>query len=151
MLHRLDNYLQAQLAEDSLYAGFIADGHHIPFYTLKNFLRAKTFERSLLVTDAMAAADQGPGVYTLGSVTVRVSEDLRTVQPGKSHLSGSALTLDRAVVNVCIHCGVPFDLAWSMASTVPAELIGLDVPDPVAVEIGLDGFRIEGGTEGGDP
>ncbi|NQU42474.1 N-acetylglucosamine-6-phosphate deacetylase, partial [bacterium] len=33
MLPRLDNYVQTQLAEDRLWASFIADGHHMPFPT----------------------------------------------------------------------------------------------------------------------
>ncbi len=135
VLPRLDNYVEAQLSEDRLHAGFIADGHHVPFYTLKNFMRAKTPIRSILVTDAIAAADMGPGEYMLAGAPVRVSEDLRTSRPGISHLVGSALTLDRAVINATLHCGVSFEQAWKMASTLPAALAGLDVPQPVKVEI----------------
>ena len=46
MLGRLDNYVQRQLAADELWGCFIADGRHMPFTTLRNFLRAKTPGRS---------------------------------------------------------------------------------------------------------
>ena len=66
----MDNYIQAQLSEDELFASFIADGHHVPFFALKNFIRAKGFERTVLVSDAINAADCGPGRYTLGDFEV---------------------------------------------------------------------------------
>ncbi len=143
-LPRLDNYVQAQLADDRLFASFIADGHHIPFYTLKNFLRAKRPDRSILITDAMAAADAGPGRYELGGEAVVVSSDGRVHKPGQKNLAGSALTLDRAVLNAALHCDVPFETAWEMASTRAAALIGRPVPAPVAVSVSEGGFQVEG-------
>ena len=41
MLHKVDNPLFAQLAEDRLWASFIADGIHLPAAALKTMLRAK--------------------------------------------------------------------------------------------------------------
>jgi len=145
-LPRLDNYVQTQLADDRLMASFIADGHHIPFPTLKNFIRAKTPERSILVTDAMAAAEVGPGRYTFLGEEVLVSEELRVSKPGQPNLAGSALTLDRAVVNVALHCGVPFDQAWVMASESPAALLDLKGLAEVRVRVEAGGFqRVESG------
>lgn len=141
MLPRLDNYVQRQLADDRLLASFIADGHHIPFPTLQNFIRAKGPSRSILVTDAIAAADCGPGTYLLGGEEVEVTPDLRCAKPGQPNLSGSALTLDRAVLHVHRHCGVPFDEAWAMASSRPAALVGLG--EPVAVTVRVRGESLE--------
>jgi len=141
MLPRLDNYVQAQLADDRLAASFIADGHHIPFFTLKNFLRAKTAARSILVTDAIAAAEVGPGKYVLGGEDVIVTEALRCYKPGQPNLAGSALTLDRAVINACVHCGVPFEEAWAMASAIPASLLGLASVPSVSVRVHSDHFE----------
>jgi N-acetylglucosamine-6-phosphate deacetylase len=141
MLPRLDNYVQAQLSEDRLLASFIADGHHVPLYTLKNFIRAKTPERSVLVTDAIVAAEVGPGRYSLGNEEVVVTDDLYVSKPGEPNLAGSALTLDRAVVNVAGYCDVRFEQAWTMASTRPAALVNLPRPPEVTVDI-VDGeFR----------
>lgn len=132
-LPRHENYIQAQLAEDRLAASFIADGHHLPWYVLKNFIRAKTMERTVLVTDCMAAADVGAGRFSLGDYEVEVSEELRVTRPGNPGFAGSALTLDRAVINVARHCGIPFDEAWKMASSRPAELIGIQAIPEVQV------------------
>lgn len=143
MLPRLANYVQAQLARDELHASFIADGHHLPWYTLKNFLRAKGTARSILVTDAVAPADAPPGVYRLGEAEIVATVEGRVQRPGQDNLAGSALTLDRAVVAVALHCGVPFGEAWAMASSRPAALVGLEVPAPVSVRVSPDGFTLD--------
>ena len=140
MLPRLDNYVQRQLAEDSLYASFIADGHHMPLTTLKNFIRAKTPGLSILVTDAMAAAEIGEGEYRMGGELVMVSKDGMVAKPGATCLAGSVLTLDRAVINVTLHCGVMFSQAWAMASSNPAQIAGLPEPLQVTVKIAEAGF-----------
>ena len=144
VLPKLDNYILAQLAEDDLAAGFIADGRHVPFYTLKNFLRAKPKGKALLVTDATAAADCKGGRPELRGEELLVSPDLRVTRKGKPGLSGSALTLDRAVLNTAAHCGFSFQEAWDMASRVPAALVGLSGSlREVSVRVGPGGFSLD--------
>jgi N-acetylglucosamine-6-phosphate deacetylase len=62
------NPLMAQLAEDRLAASFIADGVHVPPPALKVMLRAKGLGRSVLVTDATAAAATPPGLYSFAGM-----------------------------------------------------------------------------------
>ena len=131
VLPRLDNYTQRQLADDRLWAGFIADGHHIPFPTLKNFIRAKKTEKSVLVTDAILAAELEPGTYYFMGENVEVYPNGYVSVPGAANLAGSALTLDMAVINTAAHCDVTFDMAWKMASTYPADLVNVPVPADV--------------------
>jgi len=134
-LPRLDNYVQTQLAEDRLFASFIADDQHMPLGTLKNFIRAKTPTRSVLVTDAIAAAEMPPGIYNFGHMPIEVSAEGRCSHPGQWNLAGSVLTMDRAVINTFLHCDVTFEEAWAMASTQPARLLGVPVPGDVTVRI----------------
>lgn len=143
LLPRHANYIQMQLAMDELLASFIADGHHIPFYTLKNYIKAKGTERSILVTDAMSAAETGPGTYNLGNERVVVRDDLHVSIPGQQNLAGSALTLDRAIINVTTNCGIPFEKAWQMASVKPASLIGLKELPEITVEIEEHSFTLK--------
>lgn len=143
-LPRMDNYIQAQLAEDGLFASFIADGHHIPFFTLKNFIRAKRFAKTVLVSDAIMAADCGPGRYQLGDFEVEVSETLRCTKVGHAGLAGSALTMDLGIINTARHTDATFEEAWTMASTRPANLVGIPVPDDITVEVSEAGFRHAG-------
>jgi len=143
MLPRLDNYVFRQLAEDRLHASFIADGHHMPFPTLKCLLRAKTPARSILITDAIAATGMAPGRYKLVGREVEVRSDGRVCHLGQPNLAGSVLTLDKAIINVCLHCGVKFTEAWKMASVNPARLLGIDPPENITVQVTSDGFSRE--------
>jgi N-acetylglucosamine-6-phosphate deacetylase len=147
MLPRLDNYVQAQLADDRLHASFIADGHHMPFHTLKNFLRAKTPARAILASDSISAADLGPGRHQMGEAEIEVAADLRTSLAGHDGLAGSATPLDRAVLNTCRHCGVTFEEAWDMASTHPAAVAGLRDPETITVDIMENGFALSATLE----
>lgn len=99
-LHKLVNPLFAQLAEDRLMAGFIADGIHIHPQALKSLIRAKGAERSILVTDAVVAAGAVPGRYSFAGMPVDLAADGSVRQPGGASLAGSALKLDDAVRNV---------------------------------------------------
>ncbi len=139
IMPRSENYIQNQLADDRLAASFIADGHHIPFPTLKNMLRAKGFERAILVSDSVAAAGMPPGRYCLGDEEVVLDETGKVAKPGQPNLAGSALTLDRAVLLTARHGDVPFEVAWAMASTQAARLVGMD-PEWVTVRVESDGF-----------
>lgn len=142
MIPRLDNYIMHQLSDDRLRASFIADGHHIPFPTLKNFLRAKGPHRSVLVTDAILAADMPPGRYGSGRRVRQLGDDGAVRLAGTPYLAGSALTLDKAVLNAAAHCDVSFEAAWAMASSRPADLVGLPAPEPVEVDVSEEGFSL---------
>ena len=125
MLPRHPNFLWEQLAADELLASIIVDGHHLPAATVKSMVRAKTPRRVVLVTDAIAAAGQPPGDYQLGVLTVRLDQNGRVAVPGQPNLAGSALSMDRAIANTVKFAGVTLDDALAMASTTPAEYLGL--------------------------
>jgi N-acetylglucosamine-6-phosphate deacetylase len=95
----------------------------------------------VLVTDAIVAAELGPGVYSWGGGQVEVSPAGRASRPGEPNLAGSVLTLDRAVINAWRHCGLSFETAWAMASTQPAALVGLASPEHVHAVIEEDSFQ----------
>jgi N-acetylglucosamine-6-phosphate deacetylase len=125
LLPRHPNFLWEQLAADELMASLIADGHHLPPSTLKAMIRAKTPGRVILVTDAIAAAGQPPGEYSLGELTVLLDDTGRVAVPGQPNLAGSALSMDRAVANVVRFAGVSLDDALTMASEAPATYLGI--------------------------
>ena len=104
-------------------ASFIADGRHIPPDALKVLLRAKGLERSILVTDATAAAGAPPGLYDFAGMTIEHTADGSVREPGSIVLAGSALCLDQAVRNV-VRWGLAAPAAAiAMASTQPAALL----------------------------
>jgi N-acetylglucosamine-6-phosphate deacetylase len=117
------NPLMAQLAHDAINASFIADGIHIPPEALKVLLRAKTTDRSILVTDATAAAAAPPGLYHFAGMTIEHREDGSVRFPGTSTLAGSALCLDQAVRNLVAWNLADAGTALAMASTHPNALL----------------------------
>lgn len=93
-MHRHNNVIQRVLARsDHLAIGFIADGIHVPYVALGNYLEITGFERAFVVTDAVSAAGLGPGVYSLGAQSVVVDENLATWNSDRQNLVGSALTM----------------------------------------------------------
>jgi N-acetylglucosamine-6-phosphate deacetylase len=117
------NPLMAQLACDDLQASFIADGIHIPPDVLKVLLRAKGISRSILVTDATAAASTPPGRYRFAGMTIEHMADGSARIPGGTTLAGSALRLDQAVRNVIAWGQAEPAAALAMASSQPTHLI----------------------------
>ena len=123
LLPRLRNYLWTQLAEDRLAATMIADGFHLPMDVLRVFLRAKGVERACLVSDLAAVAGQKPGVYESSLCRAELLEDGRLVVAGqREFLAGAATPLVQGVENLIQRIGVPWELAWSLASVRPAQI-----------------------------
>ena len=123
VLPKLDNPLMAQLAEDRLAAGFIADGIHLPRPALRAMIRAKGPGRAILVTDAVAAAGAPPGRFGFAGMAIEGGTDGSARLPGTGALAGSALTLDRAVRNLVDWGIADLPAAAGMASAAPAALL----------------------------
>jgi N-acetylglucosamine-6-phosphate deacetylase len=133
-LPRHPNLLWEQLAEDRLLASFIVDGHHLPPATVRSMIRAKTPARTLLVTDAIAAASMPPGVYTLGGRKVELDATGRVAAPGAPNLAGSALTLPVAIGNTVRFTGLSLDDVLPMVTSRPAGYLGIQPAGRLSVE-----------------
>ena len=143
VLPRHPNVIWEQLASDALWASLIVDGHHLPPSTVKVIARTKTPERTILVTDAIAAAGCAPGSYRIGEVEVEVAADKRVSLRGTPFLAGSALTMDTAVANAVRFTGLSLDDVLPMASTVPARYLGMETAGTVTAEWDGDDGRLE--------
>lgn len=123
-LHRHDNIIQRVLSlSNHLWISFIADGAHIPFSALGNYLRSADFERCVIVTDAISAAGLGPGRYTLGQQTVEVGEDLVPRSHDDSHFIGSASTMPRMVDNLRQHTHLSDLQIRQLTSSGPRQIL----------------------------
>jgi N-acetylglucosamine-6-phosphate deacetylase len=121
--HRAPGAVGALLIDDRLTVTLIADGVHAHSAALKRALRAKGPQRIALVTDAVAAAGAPPGRYRLGDQEI-VSDGTSARLPDGT-LAGSTLTMDAAVRGMVALGGATEAEALAMASSVPAEVIGL--------------------------
>ena len=124
LLPRHPNVIWDLLAADALAASVIADGHHLPPATVRSLVRAKGARRTILVTDAIAAAASAPGRFSVAGVECDLDENGRVSLPGTPYLAGSSLTLERAIGNAVRFTGLPLDDVVPMASTMPADYLG---------------------------
>ena len=151
VMRRHPNYIWEQLAEDRLMADFIVDGIHLDASFLKVALRAKTVDRSVLVTDAATPAAAPPGRYYLGDQVVDHTEDGRVVLAGQDRLAGSALRMDRGIENLMRLAGLSLAEAVQLATVnaaragkVPGRTGGLTAGDRAdLVQFRFDAGRID--------
>ncbi|MFY9254710.1 MAG: amidohydrolase family protein [Fuerstiella sp.] len=129
ILPRHPNYLWDQLAEDRLSASVIADGWHLPESVLRCILKCKTLANTILTCDVSGFAGCPPGVYAEGDVGVEVLPDGRLVVAGqRQFLAGSGATTGDCVVHMMQACGIELATAVRMATTNPAQLMGMETP-----------------------
>lgn len=135
-MHRHDNIIQRVLSlAPELWLTFIADGAHVPFVALGNYLKTAGHDRSIVVSDAIAPAGLGPGRYTLGRWDVVVDADMVPRAPDRSHFLGSAVTMRQSADNLRRALHVPPDVVRLLTRDNPRRAIGLSTaftPEPAA-------------------
>jgi len=136
MLPRHQNVIWEQLATDGMWASVIADGHHLPPSMVKVFARAKPAHRTILVTDAIAAAGCPPGPYRLGEIDIDLAPDGRVSLRGTPFLAGSALSMPEAIGNTVRFTGQELNRVVAMASSIPADYLGIATSSTVTAEWG---------------
>ena len=75
LIRRHPNYIWEQLGADDLWASLIVDGHHLPPSVAKSMMRAKTLDRCVLVSDAVALAGMAPGTYQFAGKSVELTAE----------------------------------------------------------------------------
>jgi N-acetylglucosamine-6-phosphate deacetylase len=125
ILPRHPNFIWAQLADDRLDAGFIADGFHLPADTIKAMLRAKGLERSYLVSDTTAAAGLPPGIYDqpIGG-RVEVGSDGRLSVAGTPYLAGASRPLRQDVALAIRMAELTLAEGLKLATINPGRFVG---------------------------
>lgn len=97
-------------------SSFVADGIHVDFAALR-ISKKILGERLFLITDAVTETKDGPYQHAF-------KNDRYVVPDGT--LSGSALTMMKAVKNSVHHAGIELAEALRMASLYPARVIGYE-------------------------
>jgi N-acetylglucosamine-6-phosphate deacetylase len=139
--HRAPGAVGAFLASGGTTVELICDGHHIDPRVLALTVRLVGPHRVALVTDAMAAAGLGDGVYRLGDLEARVVDGVARAPDGA--LAGSTLVLDVAVANAVRWQLAPWAWAQAMASAVPARVIGAEGYGTLAAGAYADLVRLD--------
>jgi N-acetylglucosamine-6-phosphate deacetylase len=105
--------LVAAIFDKIPYSSIVADGVHVDFEMIK-LAKKLLGNRLFLITDAVTACEKGPYQH--------IFDGDRYVMPDGT-LSGSALTMLRAVKNCIDHIDIPIEEALRMANSYPAKLL----------------------------
>ncbi|MEO5831521.1 MAG: N-acetylglucosamine-6-phosphate deacetylase [Rhodanobacter sp.] len=113
----------AALEDANSWCGLIVDGHHVHPASLRVAIASKPRGKMLLVTDAMPPVGADSPDYVLNGETITVKDGI--CQTANGVLAGSALDMAGAVRNAVQLLGLPLDEAVRMASTYPADFLGM--------------------------
>lgn len=122
--HRDPGPIAALLQDERVTVELINDGVHLhPAMTRLAFEVAGP-GRTALITDAMAAAGMGDGLYGLGPMKVDVVDGVARLAEGGA-IAGSTLTMDVAFRRAVREVGLSLAEASEIASLTPARVLGL--------------------------
>lgn len=139
MHHREPGYIPA-IFEERPYTSIVADGIHVDFAMVR-LAKRELGDKLFLITDAVTAATEGTYQH-------QFTGD-RYVMPDGT-LSGSCLTMLKAVQNCVEHAGIGLAEAVNMASLYPSQLASLHKKGKVAAGYDADlivfnaGFEVQG-------
>lgn len=122
--HRKPGIAGLALDDGRVSPSLIVDGAHVHPAMVRNAFRCLGVDRTILVTDAVAAAGMPDGPYELSGLAVRAKDGVVTDAEGR--LAGSALTMARAARNFLAF--VPGCGAWTLsrvAASNPARAIAV--------------------------
>ena len=123
LIPRHPNYIWEQLGADELWASLIVDGHHLPPSVAKSMIRAKTLDRCILVSDAVALAGMEPGTYQFAGKSVELTAERCVRLVDTEYLAGSAIELARGIENSVRFTGISLKEATSLATLQPMLLL----------------------------
>jgi len=113
--HREPGLLGAVLDSDKVKASIIPDGHHADFAAVR-IAKQVMKERLFVITDAVTETNSGYYQH------LKVGDKYESM----GILSGSALTMNKAVQNLVKYCNVEAGEALRMCSLYPAQVMNMD-------------------------
>ncbi|GAA3007831.1 N-acetylglucosamine-6-phosphate deacetylase [Actinokineospora diospyrosa] len=143
--HREPGPIGALLDDERVTVELICDLVHLSPTIVRLAAKHAGLGRTVLVTDAIAAAGVGDGSYDIGGLEVVVKDGVPTLAGGTS-LAGSTLTMDVAFRNLVQGCGLSVPEAVAATSTRPAALLGLaDATGKLAKGLNADLVLLDAG------
>lgn len=112
--HRAPGLLGAIFDHSTVRSSIIPDGHHVDFAAIR-IAKQVMKERLFVITDAVTETDAG--IYKHHFNNDKYESD--------GILSGSSLTMNKAVKNLVQYCRVPLDEALRMCSLYPAQVMNM--------------------------
>ncbi|UCE99776.1 MAG: amidohydrolase family protein [Planctomycetota bacterium] len=125
-IKRHKNPLWAALANDSLTAMFVTDGHHLPPEVLKTIIRTKSPECCIVVSDCAPLAGAKPGRYQMMGQNVILEKSGRLYNPDAGYLVGSSATIIKCMNYLASLNLVTADELIAMGFYNPLRLISVN-------------------------
>lgn len=125
MIHRHNNPLWPQLANDKLTATIIADGNHLLPEEVKVFHRTKGTDNIILTSDVTYMAGMAPGKYIFAGMEVILKENGMLINASQDCLAGASFPLKKGVENIIEFAGTDLKDAVKMASENVARVYHL--------------------------
>lgn len=113
--HREPGLPAAIMLSPDVMVSIVADGYHVDFAMIE-LAKKLMGKRLFLITDAVTETTEGPYPHE--------SSGEKYISGGI--LSGSSLTMMKAVKNCVEKCNIPLDEAIKMGSLYPAKVLGID-------------------------
>jgi N-acetylglucosamine-6-phosphate deacetylase len=113
----------AALDDEASWCGIIVDGHHVAPASLRIALKAKGAGRLMLVTDGMPSVGAVEKSFLIQGRRITVKDGICIDEDGV--LAGTDLDMAGAVRNAVKLLGVDLPTAVRMASSSPADFLGL--------------------------
>jgi N-acetylglucosamine-6-phosphate deacetylase len=120
--HRHPGIALALILDRRVAVGLIADGMHVHPAVMQQLVAVKGAPRIALTTDQTAAAGSAPGFFDLAGR--RVVSDGVVVRLEDGTLAGSASTMEDLIRRAAELPGMNAERAITMASAVPARVLG---------------------------
>jgi N-acetylglucosamine-6-phosphate deacetylase len=150
MIHRHNNPLWAQMADDRLTPTIIADGFHLNPDELMVFYKVKGPNNLMLISDITKLAGLPPGAYDWNGKKVLLTPEGKLRLPDLDVLAGASFSIRKGIGNMMKYAGSSLEEAIQMASQNQAKMFGWE--DRGSIEIGkradLVLFKMEGGEVG---
>jgi N-acetylglucosamine-6-phosphate deacetylase len=113
--HREPGLAGAAMNQEHAMVSIIPDGHHVDYAAIQ-IAKKILGERLFAITDAVTETTIGPYKHYLAGDKYESA----------GILSGSALTMAKALYNLVNHVGIDLEESLRMCSLYPAKLLGLD-------------------------
>jgi N-acetylglucosamine-6-phosphate deacetylase len=128
-IHRFHNPFWGFLDQAGLALGLVGDGFHLPPELVRVALRCKGIDNCFMVSDANIYSGCIPGTYQrIGGLDCVIEKNGFIHVVGQEILAGAWYQNNRSVEFLVNQVGLNFLDAWKLCSTIPAKLIGIDLP-----------------------
>lgn len=125
-IHRHNNPIWPQLADDRLTPSVIADGQHLLPEEVRVFYKVKGADNIILTSDVVYLAGMSPGKYTFLGSDVVLTEAGKLINTELNCLAGASFPLKTGVENMMNFTGCSLTRAINMASRNVARIYGLN-------------------------